>query len=902
MSPTISEAREKLQEARSQVASQREAAQQQEQKIQETRKKLPDMTSQQYLRGQKGLGGLQGRQQRRQLLSAKEELKTRLSDLESYKQRLSQFETQELDTYEQQIKQAEIEANRVSQYNTALKVYLGLISGGSAEFQAVPEDIKTEARLKAEQLERQYAQQYISENINSLQEQYPDMEFTPNLKDYTIAVADKLKNIQYPSIEAYNKSVAQGGLQEKQEVKPLPANILDTTSLFLPVQIEINPTTGKPYGEISESTKPEGLGFFGGLSYDLARESEKRRQRGQDFKDKTIGLFAGAGSSVLGTLAYGEQLVKSPIKTGVATAKGGFNVGLGLATGTARFPEAGRILREDPTFGLGFVAAEGATAIGAGKVAKVSKDFLVSKGTELFDPRFRSSATGIIEDIQTSKGAIDIEIGGGVKSLEEPLSSQAKLAGTTTDAVSGQRGLFNIFERNKIVDKPLPSPDAPPLERSFFADPRGRLRPSRLGILEENQAGLLDVLSGDVTFRRGRPQGLLFPEAQIERFPTYLRDVEQKLLRNKPLSANDQARLLEWQLQQSGKFKPVGFLSREPEVTLAPGETIVKKKTAVVTTINNKRVPIFEVEIGQASKSTSKLLEDLKSGTISQSELKELIKKLKKETGIDYSSALSYGKKYVSPTALGGAALSLLSGSTTGKTSSPSLLASSSPAPSGSSNIFLNDGYSPLSLTGTSPSPIPSGSPDIIFSPFPSPPPSSPAPSPPVNPPYNQPPVGSPPLPPPPKRSRGLSLFRNLKEKTEQGYDVGIVEGGKPKIIKKGLYKNDARDVGAKEVLKTVAATLFLRKSKQKPKDIPDTNVFQRFQNQFRPPTAKSKLKDLGEEVWIQKKRKVQGQGSRLGQASEVRDILGFKDSGFSLGFGKSKKKSRKKKKKFNWF
>lgn len=222
---------------------------------------------------------------------------------------------------------------------------------------------------------------------------------------------------------------------------------------------------------------------------------------------------------------------------------------------------------------------------------------VASRTVTRLDPRFTPVSNNVIK-LPTSEGVTNVRIAGSVDSIAEPLSSQARLAATQVDAVSGARDLFGTFTRQNIkVDKPLPTPDSPPLERSFFADPRGRLRPSRLGL--QDTADSFDLSFSDLTFRRNRPQAIVFPRETVQAFPRELADVERALGSGRSLTPDQAARLERFQLTPSGQFKPVGFLSREPEITLPPGEVIVKQRTAGVTLIDGKRVPLIEASIAR---------------------------------------------------------------------------------------------------------------------------------------------------------------------------------------------------------------------------------------------------------------------------------------------------------------
>src|SRR5690606_23425215 len=120
--------------------------------------------------------------------------------------------------------------------------------------------------------------------------------------------------------------------------------------------------------------------------------------------------------------------------------------------------------------------------------------------------------------------------------------------------------------------------------------------PSRLGITKQNEGSLLDIFSKDATFKKPKPQILLFDDVKIQNLPPQLRSVKAKLTRGKSLTKAEADALLEFQLKKSGKFKPVGFLSRESEITLAPGEIIKRKKKVGVTIVNGRRVPIVRAE------------------------------------------------------------------------------------------------------------------------------------------------------------------------------------------------------------------------------------------------------------------------------------------------------------------
>ena len=114
----------------------------------------------------------------------------------------------------------------------------------------------------------------------------------------------------------------------------------------------------------------------------------------------------------------------------------------------------------------------------------------------------------------------------------------------------------------------------------------------------------MDILRGDVTFKRQKPQIIVFPEQTIGK---------------------------------TFKITP----GTELEV-LAKGGTIVRKQGKLGTTIINKKViPIFEADIVKSSKNLQKLTKQARTGTISAAGGKDLRGLLAQETGFDFSGVVS---------------------------------------------------------------------------------------------------------------------------------------------------------------------------------------------------------------------------------------------------------------------
>ena len=330
----------------------------------------------------------------------------------------------------------------------------------------------------------------------------------------------------------------------------------------------------------------------------------------------------------------------------------------------------GKELRISPTQSLIQVGGIILVTKGVGKGLQVTGK-LSSKAATIASPSFRriKESKIIIPSGQTGK-TITLEVAGPVSKIKIPLKEQVKLAGKEITAVSAQADrLVNLIKTKRVVRKPIPGEEklsivtkrlldkfdrgritrrqlidldnsirietkgqGSLLERSLFASPGKKARISRLG-QEPTEATLKDILAGDVTFRTQKPQILVFEDIKVQKFPKELKDIEKKLKTGKTLTKSEANRLLQFQLKKSGDFKPIGALTREPEITLAPGEIVKKGKKLAVTLVNGRRVEIVSVKVVKAKPETARLLKKAEAGTIKTKELKKLRKNLKKETG-----------------------------------------------------------------------------------------------------------------------------------------------------------------------------------------------------------------------------------------------------------------------------
>lgn len=352
--------------------------------------------------------------------------------------------------------------------------------------------------------------------------------------------------------------------------------------------------------------------------------------------------------------------------------------------------EFGELLRVSPSEAFVRIGTELVLLKGTSKAIKTIKELAESKGAKFSKSYVGEAVPGKTLNIKTGTGkAINLDV---VEKIPvERLEKQIQRAGKPTYAISSQADeLLGLLERKKIIRKPIPGEESFTretktllqkfdkgkitnaelfkldqlvkkqgakgiLERSFFADPTGKIRPSRLGVKAQKEASLIDVLSGDVTYKRSKPQILLFDKADVEKLPKALNTIKNKLMAGKSLTQKESNKLLKFQLKRTGKFKPLGFLSPESEITLAPGELIKRKKKVGTTLINGRKVPIVQAEVYKPTKQIKSLMQRYYKGELTEKQISSLNKLLKKKTGLDYK--LSYSTKvsgkYVSLKRLG---------------------------------------------------------------------------------------------------------------------------------------------------------------------------------------------------------------------------------------------------------
>ncbi len=215
---SITEAKQQIEQQKQMIAGKRIEASQVSTQLSDIRSKLPQVTQRGLRQG--SFAGLKGRLRREALQKTKTSILTKEGLVESYRAALKGYEEETLEPFEEKIKQAEIQQREAESYNYALRVYLGLTSGGNIG--SVPESIRQQAQSKAEEIERtQSGAQKLA--LQKYERQYETDFPTEDLQiDYTqmrIAGVDSGALGETLSIEDYNKRISQ----LNKEIKEMPS-------------------------------------------------------------------------------------------------------------------------------------------------------------------------------------------------------------------------------------------------------------------------------------------------------------------------------------------------------------------------------------------------------------------------------------------------------------------------------------------------------------------------------------------------------------------------------------------------------------------------------------------------------------------------------------------------------
>lgn len=682
-----------------------------------------------------------------------------------------------------------------------------------------------------------------------------------------------------------------------------------TTQKEQPKPVEPSPYTGV----ISAREEPKGvLETSERWLSDASNRVSTLEARGENtFFTGAASFGIGVGKAVTGTARFGYELATDPVGTTTDFFKGGYY----LVTNPGKTGSMiGEAIRKKPSETAGLVIGEFYTGKLLGRVAKASYRLGENIYTRALDPRYikvvdEPGTLGTL-DVPTTQGSQKVKLAGSIGSDTLPTQSlreQAGYAGQEVLAASGQRGLFGWFKNKITVNKPKPAPDSSDLETSFFADPEGRLRPSRLALENPGEASMADILSGNVQFGSGKPQGVIFPNAPVERFPPELADIRYSLLSNKPLTPDQGYRFYKFQLTPSGQFKPVGFLGGEPEITLPIGEVIERVKTGArvtvpgpvdpnlgiqtgfnrivdvpgkpgaTTIINGRRVEIIEARILDSANIPPKTNFEKIIASITPT------KSASPKPYITLRAPASYlGATFRSPTTspIPESPTSVAIGASSGSASVPtpsSISAYISPRPSPKPYYFPSiispSPYSPVRSPPVGYSPV--GSPVSPISPSPSSP-VAPSPYAPSIPPYSPPPPSTP-LPPP--ISPTPPMKRRRRKEEIEGFRAFAKVGGAFVPVSRPMSKQGAITAGARFTVGSAAATFEIRPSgrisKEEEEIIPRSN-YNSLLSQFRVPgrdIGKSKKENPYSNLKSSTKRFVEQTRYRIDTPGELTGI-----------------------------
>lgn len=380
--------------------------------------------------------------------------------------------------------------------------------------------------------------------------------------------------------------------------------------IFTPLTQTIPPSLTIPIDTVSPTFRPSGLA---GLSSDIERrvgEIKTKGLRGQEvtLRERALAFGLVAAKPLVqlpGALTgLGRGLATEPVETirgipgGIATSFS--EIGSSLES---RFPEQA----------IAGVLGEVALGKGLGKAVSVGGK-ITRLGTARLSPGFKPIKTREIPGLGIEERVISgIPEIGDIALIRPRLEKQAT---TLRPSVRGGFG-FTKSEQAKFIgqtDGTIVSAQAGfgafgvPLEREFFATPpiqgTGFVRLSRLGD-EAPAASALDILRGEFTFRRPKPEIIAFPGEVVGR---------------------------------PGGFQPFGLPSTELETTLPAGSIIRRRGQAAVTIFEGRPIPIISAEISQATPEISQLFKRATSGdTLSPRQLR----RLSSETGFDFSRRVS---------------------------------------------------------------------------------------------------------------------------------------------------------------------------------------------------------------------------------------------------------------------
>ena len=201
---------------------------------------------------------------------------------------------------------------------------------------------------------------------------------------------------------------------------------------------------------------------------------------------------------------------------------------------------------------------------------------------------------------------------------------------------SGKKLNLKEIVKSSVWLKKNVAPNITLLERSLYADPASGLRISRLGIKGDKTASLRDILRGDFALKGSKPQVLIFENAKVGKMPKNIKQIVSKIKRSgiKSLSEKELAKIIQWQLKPSAKFKaggsPIYEGGQELEIT-AYGAYVKRLKKVGFRYINKKKVTFVTAELWKPTKTIAKQIKLANEGKLSNKLLRKLEKLLSKK-------------------------------------------------------------------------------------------------------------------------------------------------------------------------------------------------------------------------------------------------------------------------------
>ena len=325
------EARQIVEEKKSQVA-------QLQSQLEEQEEAVPTTTSQKDLRDR--FGGQQGLVQRRQIESIKSDIAQRKIDVSEYGKQLGE--------YEQQV--AESEQN-IASYDRAYKQFA---------------EKKRESKLYSQELNKA---------VNDYNAGVPlDEAFKKFNVDYLVQKGIlKFDEANQPEIrtesankfnELLNKQPQLPFLSSRTENVKIQTRMPKTiTNIGLVSAEEYNPKTGTPYGVVSSVEKPKDI---------IERAKSWLAER--KIREQGNSILTGAGASLIGT----ASALAHPVQTINAIPTGIRSVASRVLT-NKNFPELGQKIANPKPFDVGYIGAEIAT-LKAPSLAVKTSDLIRTAG------------------------------------------------------------------------------------------------------------------------------------------------------------------------------------------------------------------------------------------------------------------------------------------------------------------------------------------------------------------------------------------------------------------------------------------------------------------------------------------------------------------------------------------